>query len=258
MSTPRTFRPLRNGRGRRHALYWTRTGITGSCLRSMNWVRLNVGKTKNSRAAPALPARPMPPDGMGEDKPAYLPAPEVLQWMKDNILTDDGSLYNPEHKHLEFAHLEFLWAAEENKRQMRRIIGLTEEITFRAGAWVKGRQEQQMREWFGDVPKWLITLDANFCQFCSDAEFCALVEHELFHIGHKLDEFGQPAFTQEGLPKLGLKGHDVEEFIGVVKRYGIGHPEGSVAQLVKAAQQRPEVSMVNIAQACGTCMLKAA
>jgi hypothetical protein len=200
----------------------------------------------------------MPPEGMGEDKPVYLPAPEVLQWAKENILVEGSPLYNPEHSHLEFAHLEFLWAAEEYKRQMRRIIGLTEEITFRCGAWTKGRQEQQMREWFGDVPAYVITLDANFCAFCSDAEFCALVEHELYHIGHKRDEFGLPAFTQEGLPKLGIRGHDVEEFIGVVRRYGIGQPEGAVAQLVQAAKQRPEVALVNIAQACGTCMLKAA
>ncbi len=42
------------------------------------------------------------------------------------------------------------------------LLGQCEEVTFRAGAWQKGRQEQQMRDWFGNVPDFLITLDADY------------------------------------------------------------------------------------------------
>jgi hypothetical protein len=115
-----------------------------------------------------------------------------------------------------------------------------------------------MREWFGRVPKYLITLDASYCAQCSDTDFCALVEHEMFHIGHKRDAFGAPAFTQEGGPKLFIRGHDVEEFVGVVQRYGVGPEDGAVAALVRAANQPPQVHRANIAGACGTCMLKVA
>jgi hypothetical protein len=220
---------------------------------------------KKPKPQAAGPKRPMPPAGMGEWdedakrwKPSYIPAPEVLSWVKSEILDEGGKLHNPEHKHLEFADVRFLWAGEAYEKQMRRIIGQTEEMIIRAGKWQKGRQEQQMVEWFGAMPEYLITLDANYCANCTDIEFCALVEHELYHIGQQKDEFGAPAFTRDGIPKLAMRGHDVEEFIGVVKRYGIGHPEGAIARLVKAANGAPEVGRLNIAQACGTCLLKAA
>jgi hypothetical protein len=112
-----------------------------------------------------------------------------------------------------------------------------------------------MRDWFGEVPDFVITLDADYSRRCTDAEFCALVEHEMYHIGHANDDFGQPAFTKGGLPKLGMRAHDVEEFVGVVRRYGASK---DVQRLIDAAKNAPEVAKLNIARACGTCLLKAA
>lgn len=214
-----------------------------------------------NKLPPAL-LRPMPPDGLGQLQEDgwvdFVPAPEVLTWVQEQILGEDGMLHNPEHRHLQFADLAFLWAAGGFTRQQRRVIGQTEEVAFRCNAWQKMRQEQQMREWFGRVPAYLITLDASYCRQASDAEFCALVEHELFHIGHKNDDFGQPAFTKEGLPKLGMRDHDVSEFVGVVRRYGVGDEGGYLAQMVRAAKAGPEIAPIRIAQACGTCILKVA
>jgi hypothetical protein len=34
---------------------------------------------------------------------------------------------------------------------------------------------------------YLITIDASFCEQTSDREFCALIEHELYHIGVERD-----------------------------------------------------------------------
>ncbi len=185
----------------------------------------------------------------------FAPAPEVLEWVKASILLDGAPIHNPDHAHLELADIAFLWAAGGFVKQGRTVLGQCEEITFRCGPWQKGRQEQQMIEWFGSVPAYLITLDASFCRECSDADFCALVEHELYHIGHMKDDFGQPAFTKYGIPKLGIRGHDVEEFTGVVRRYG---PSADVKKMVEAANKVPEVAKLNIARACGTCLLKAA
>lgn len=214
------------------------------------------------RRKPPVRRRPMPPPTLGQAAGEawvdFQPAPEVLAWIREQILLADGLLHNPDHRHLMDADLDVLWAAGGFVRQGRSVIGQAEEVAFRCGPWQKGRQEQQMREWFGRVPKYLITLDASYCAQCSDTDFCALVEHELYHVAQKRDPFGAPAFTDEGLPKLCIQGHDVEEFVGVVKRYGAGDPDGAIARLARAAAGQPEVSRANIAGACGTCLLKAA
>ncbi|ASE24953.1 hypothetical protein D3X12_24145 [Pseudomonas protegens] len=183
------------------------------------------------------------------------PAPEIWQWVQSEILADTGSIHNEDHAHLIDANIGVLWASTGFAKQGRIVLGQAEQLMFRAGGWQKARQEQQMREWFGEEPDFLITLVADYCAQCSDAEFCALVEHELFHIAHKLDKYGAPAFTQDGMPKLEMRSHDVEEFVGVVRRYGASH---DVQQLIDAASRPPEVAKINISRACGTCLLKSA
>lgn len=203
---------------------------------------------------PAVPLRPYPP----QDLARFQPAEGVGDWVHKEILDEDGRIHNPDHLHLLEADLEFLWAPQGFTKQMRTVIGQAEEVMIRAGGWQKQRQEQQFIDWWQRIPTFLITLDARYCSTCSDAEFCALVEHELYHLAHKVDPFGAPAFTKEGQPKVTIRGHDVEEFTGVVRRYGIGDQGGNLAQMIRAAQKAPEVAPIRIAQACGTCMLRAA
>ncbi|AMG45513.1 hypothetical protein AL520_14460 [Achromobacter xylosoxidans] len=198
---------------------------------------------------PAL-MRPAPPEQLA----SFVPAAELLAWVEQTILAPGGPLHNPDHAHLVDADLAFLWAPAAFDKAGRTVLGQAEQVMFRAGGWQKARQEQQMIEWFGRVPEFLITLAADYCGLCTDAEFCALVEHELYHLGQRIDEFGAPAFDKEGRPKLRIVGHDVEEFIGVVARYG---PSTDVQRLVAAASETPAVSRLNIARACGCC-LKAA
>lgn len=205
-------------------------------------------------------SRPRPPEFLFDPENwthHYAPAKDLAAWVQSQII-EEGPLHNEEHVHLLHADVAFLWAAERYEKQGRHVLGQTEEVVFRVGRWQRGRQEQQMKEWFGRVPDWLITLDAGYCASCSDAEFCALVEHELYHIGQEKDDFGAPAFTRDGLPKLFLRGHDVEEFIGVVRRYGVGDPNGALAQLVSAANSTQQVRALNVSVACGTCLARAA
>lgn len=183
------------------------------------------------------------------------PASEVWQWIESQILAATGSIHNPDHAHLSDADIGVLWAPASFTKQGRVVVGQAEQVMFRAGGWQKARQEQQMIDWFGRVPAFVITLAADYCSQCSDAEFCALVEHELYHIAQATDQYGAPKFTQEGLPKLQMRAHDVEEFVGVVRRYGASQ---EVRALVEAASQPPEVAKINIARACGTCLLKSA
>ncbi|MBF8732816.1 hypothetical protein IRZ59_20480 [Pseudomonas guariconensis] len=201
-------------------------------------------------------SRPMPPAEL-LDSPflELLPAPEVWEWIQREILADTGSIHNPEHAHLIDASVGVLWASSAFTKKGRSVLGQAEQLMIRAGGWQKARLEQQMRAWFGEEPAFLITLAGDYCYQCTEAEFCALVEHELYHIGQSEDEHGAPKFTQEGLPKLYLRGHDVEEFVGVVRRYGASE---DVQQLIDAASRPPEVAKINIARACGTCLLKSA
>ncbi|MBA1294458.1 hypothetical protein G7025_13930 [Pseudomonas lurida] len=205
--------------------------------------------------------RPMPPASTLElsDLSNFgirlTPAPEVWEWLQAEILADTGSIHNEDHAHLLDADIRIMWASSSFTKQGRTVLGQAEQVAFRAGGWQKARMEQQMRDWFGDVPAFIITLAADYCAQCSDTDFCALVEHELYHITQAKDQYGAPKFTQEGLPKLEMRSHDVEEFVGVVRRYGAS-PD--VQALVDAANSPAEVGKLNIARACGTCLLKSA
>ncbi|MFW3166230.1 putative metallopeptidase [Pseudomonas syringae pv. syringae] len=183
------------------------------------------------------------------------PAPEVWNWIQTYILSEEGPIHNPDHVHLTDASVRVLWASSCFAKAGRIVLGQAEAVMFRAGGWQKARQEQQMIDWFGEVPSFLITLAADYCAQCTDAEFCALVEHELYHIAQATDQYGAPKFTQDGLPKLEMRGHDVEEFVGVVRRYGAS-PD--VQLLFDAANKPAEVGKLNISRACGTCLLKSA
>ncbi len=201
--------------------------------------------------------RPMPPAyPIAGD---FAAAPEVFEWMQSTLFDKDHTLYNPDHEHLhhlDMPRLSFLWADVEASQKQRQILGTCEKVAFRAGGWQKLRQESQMNDWFGEVPEYLITLDAEHCRACSDADFCALIEHEIYHIAQAKDIFGLPKFSRmTGEPSLMIAAHDVEEFVGVVRRYGASE---SVQRMVDAANNGPTLSRANIAHACGTCMLRLA
>jgi hypothetical protein len=200
--------------------------------------------------------RPIAPDFDPLESP-FRAAPEVLEWVNAAIISETGAIHNPDHGHLEHADLRFLWAAQGFTKRKRTVIGQAEKVAFRSSGWQRWREEQPYRDWFGlHIPEFVITLDASYCSRCSDAEFCALVEHELYHIAQDTDEFGALRFRRDtGLPVLCMRGHDVEEFVGVVRRYGA---TGAAAALASAALSKPQVSQVAISTACGTCLAAAA
>ncbi|MDC5554644.1 putative metallopeptidase [Acinetobacter baumannii] len=208
--------------------------------------------------------RPFPPqeliDKADEEEAIRLaPAPDLMNWVIANFLTIGGPLHNPDHDHIaELIHdneefLAFAWASSACMAKKRMVLGQCEKVMFNQGGWKKARQEQQMRDWFGYVPVYLITIDASYCDQATDRDFCALIEHELYHIGVERDEDGDPLISEmTGLPKHYLAGHDVEEFVGVVKRWGA---DESVKRLIEVAKQAPFVSDVNISKCCGTCLI---
>lgn len=207
--------------------------------------------------------RPLPPseligvEGIN-NLDRFVVAEDLREWIFGTFIAGDGELTNPDHAHLAEAEIGVLWTNCDNSRRMRSVIGQAEIMPPQAfGAWQKGRAVQQMTDWFGCVPDFLLTFSAPAAATMDDASFCALVEHELYHCAQALDQYGMPKFKKDsGKPVFAMRGHDVEEFVGVVRRYGAA--AAGVSELVEAAKARPLMSAAEIAGACGTCALKAA
>lgn len=120
------------------------------------------------------------------------------------------------------------------------------------GRWARAKAEYQQTLWFGETPDFLITVDASWWAQAPDVAACALVEHELYHCAQDKDAFGMPKFNRlTGKPAYTLKGHDVEEFVGVVRRYGVTSAE--LREMVDAIAAGPSVPGLEIARICGNC-----
>jgi hypothetical protein len=194
--------------------------------------------------------RPYPPDELLEPYPwGFRKAPEVELWLRESFLNEDSPLYNEEHVHLNMARIGVLWTNYVAAQHGVTFVGSAEIPQPRGRLWVKHRQEYQFEQWGFQSIDFLITLYAPFAAEVDDATFCALVEHEIYHCGlHHYTRKGNPVFT--------IRGHDVEEFVGIVKRYGAGAAAGATKQLVRAAMRGPTVADVSIRGVCGTCAVR--
>jgi hypothetical protein len=206
--------------------------------------------------------RPFPPEDLAtfssiEMMDRFIPAPDLRDWIDETFLDEDSALFNPDHAHLHDAHLGVLWTNCDNSKNMRTVIGQAELMPPMAmGKWQRARACQQIGEWFGSMPDFLLTFSAPASIGMDDASFCALIEHELYHCAQERDAFDMPKFRKNGMPAFAIRGHDVEEFVGVVARYGAD--AAGVTAMVEAAQRGPTVGRASIAGVCGTCHLKAA
>lgn len=206
-----------------------------------------------------LIGRPRPPQSLFSidsvsDGIHFVPAPDLVAWISATFLEEGAPLANPDHDHLRSAQLACLWTTTENGRAGRTIIGQAEfgQNIGGMGKWPRGRAGQQILEWFGFWPDFLLTFFAPYADACADAEFCALVEHELYHCGQERDEFGLPRFKKStGMPSFCIRGHDIEEFVGVVRRYGAD--ASGIRAMIDAAAESPTIAAADIGFACGNC-----
>ncbi|HEX8289801.1 MAG TPA: putative metallopeptidase [Pyrinomonadaceae bacterium] len=201
--------------------------------------------------------RPRPPELLIEEYVGidyFVPSPELDLWVRKTFLNPMSELYNPEHEHLSKAHIGYLWTNVPNKKA-GMIVAATAEIPFfRGNAWQKHRQIMQMQEWFGDIPDFVITFDAALANSATDLQFCARTEHELYHCVQAVDRYGSPMFHGEtDQPKFALKGHDVEEHVGVMRRYGPAGCAGETLAFIEASKNEPEIGIAEILGVCGTC-----
>lgn len=206
--------------------------------------------------------RPYPPARLTDHGrvDTFEPSADVASWARATFMLEGSPLFNPDHAilHTGQARIGWLWTNVEATRQSRRILGKAETPHYQGGGWTKARQAFQMREWFRGwwgfetEPEFIITLDALWCASAPDAAWCALVEHELYHCGQALDEFGGPKFSKEtGRPVWKIRGHDIEEFTAVVRRYG---PDavGARAFIDAANSSEHRQYLGSITAVCGT------
>jgi hypothetical protein len=195
--------------------------------------------------------RPMPVDSGG----TFAPALGLWDWARGVFVAEGAPLLNEDHHHLRGSNIGFLWTTRRNSRQMRRVVGMAQMPQPPKSKWgLEAIAEQRLEEWFGAVPDFWITLDAEYAAEADDLSFCSLVEHELYHCGQRPDKWGVPAFSADGRPRFGIRGHDAEEFVGIVARYGLGGAAGGVADLVRAAHREPTIGAAAVAGVCGTCL----
>lgn len=201
--------------------------------------------------------RPHPPEHLGEqDLERFEPDAEFAEWIRGTFVDATGPLANERHAHLTDARLGVLWTNAINVRQMRHVVATAEMPTTMGSRWKQGRFEQQLRDWFGASIDFLLTFYAPEMAMYDNRGFCATVEHELCHCGQAEDVFGSPRFTREGAPVFAIRGHDVEEHIDVVERYGVVSHD--IRRLVNAAKRVPLLGDGPINIACGTCSARAA
>lgn len=205
-----------------------------------------------------LMPRPYPPVELREPGSQFTPAIDLAFWLTETFIEERAPLENPDHSHLQQAQIGVLWTNFPNERQLRAVLGTAEMPVFRGNPWQKERQLSQLRQWFGTEPDFLLTFFAPFLTTTDDASFCAIIEHELYHCGQAIDEYGSPKFRKDGTPVFTIRQHDVEEFVGVVERYGVGALETGVSRMVEAAKKIPAVRKSDIGRACGTCQLRLA
>lgn len=181
-----------------------------------------------------------------------LPSTDMDAWVRSVFMDSKSPIYNRDHDHLKEATIGYLWTNQEYIKTGRRILGQAK-LGEPAGsdAWARARQTVLLRSWFGDIPDFVITIFAPYWHTSDTVSRCALIEHELYHCAQAFDAFGGPRFDREGLPVWTMRAHDVEEFVGVVRRYGTWSSElKALSEVMERGQTIARAKIEGIC-ACG-------
>lgn len=186
----------------------------------------------------------------------FVPSAELARWVRAHFIEDDGHFHNPDHEHLQLATLGFVWTDGVHRRQQLPVVGQAE-MPQPPKSWTDARGYSLARSWFGLVPDFIITLYAPYvAELVEDQNWgalCALIDHELYYCGQAKDLFGMPKFSKEGKPRFAMRGHDVEEFVGVVRRWGAHAGAGGTLALIAAAQSAPAFDHSHSEPVCCGC-----
>lgn len=216
--------------------------------------------------AAAMAQRPLPPAtlcGMAGTLaiPTFLRDEKLEEWLRAAFIPGDydypgresaSPLSNHDHAHLARATIGCLWTNVNHTKGQRLTLGTAEILNFRSN-WKDQRGEVYVTELFGGrLPDFLLTFYSPEASEMDNASFCALVEHELYHCVQGVDRDGQPRFHMTtGDPIWALRGHDIEQFNGVIRRYGVAAAGATETALAIAAG--PTIAPAAISAMCGTC-----
>lgn len=141
----------------------------------------------------------------------------------------------PEHAHLVDldADIKWLFRTEPKIKAGRYIYGTC--YTPKVNGELSDLFDWMLEHLFGAMPDFLVVLDLDtWEEWAGSDKREILVFHELTHAVQAVDKNGAPRFDMDGKPVWAIKGHDVEEFISVVARYGQWSDE--IQAFVEAAQ----------------------
>ncbi|MEI3852046.1 MULTISPECIES: putative metallopeptidase [unclassified Ensifer] len=98
--------------------------------------------------------RPQPPSTMFDDNtsPAFTTAEDMPDWVDAMFLDPSSPVHNPDHLHLSFADIGYLWTTVGNSKKGRRVIGQCETGSPQGtmGKWSRARVE------IGQIPDFII------------------------------------------------------------------------------------------------------
>lgn len=135
-----------------------------------------------------------------------------------------------EHAHLQAANIGYVFRDDELRRHGQPIAAeaiMVDRILQsekRYGRMVKWTLQHHILK-TEELPDFLVLIDRNIWGGYDAEERLALMDHELSHCWYETEEDGETQkFAKDGSPKWAIRGHDVEEFCGVVARRGLWNP----------------------------------
>lgn len=134
----------------------------------------------------------------------WMPAPEVEAIAESLIEEIDR------HMDLGKARIEYVFVRPAPKSKGRTVWGSARKISGLAAHLAARHRAARFRE---PVPFFVVSISHDIWVDLDERQRRALVDHELCHLWVAEDEDGELV--------LGVGGHDVEEFAGVIARHGL-------------------------------------
>ncbi len=130
-----------------------------------------------------------------------------------------------EHRHLADATIGYVFRDDELTRHGKVIVAeaiLVERILPSDKRWSRFIKWSLQRVLSGNLPDFLVLIDRNLWDGFDAEQKLALIDHELSHCWYATEDDGTTQkFHQDGSPWWTIRGHDLEEFCGVVDRRGL-------------------------------------
>lgn len=129
----------------------------------------------------------------------------------------------PEHLHLAENEVSIGYLMRNTPKEKGNKVELgsvhTVKTMFQGG--FKDLGLQLLAEMLGDLPDFLVVINAPWWEQATPLQREALLSHELCHVQQALDSYGAPKFDRDGLPVFKVVEHDVAAFRSEVERFGL-------------------------------------